>query len=247
MGDDGNKAVIVNSLGREIDVVELAEHDPKEGQRAAADHRRRRAEGGGGRLHSTSASTAPPSSSIRATAKCSSLVSLPAYDPNSFAAGIDSRDLERRSTATSCKPLQNRALQGTLFARLDLQDRRGDGGARGRGRHAGLPGVLRAAARASTAATSSAGSQGRPRQRRHAPRDRAVVQRLLLHARQHARRRPDPQVGVGARPRRAERHRPAERSPGAGAVDRVEAATSRRRSGTPARRSRSRSARARCR
>ena len=48
--------------------------------------------------------------------------------------------------------------------------------------------------------------------RGHAARDREVVQRVLLHARQHARRGQDPQVGGEARPGRQDRHRPAERA-----------------------------------
>ena len=86
--------------------------------------------------------------------------------------------------------------------------------------------------------------EGRPRLGRPAARHRAVVRRLLLHGRQHARRRQDQQVGDAARPRREERHRSAERGHGPRAVDRVEAGSARARSGTPARRSRSASARA---
>ena len=58
------------------------------------------------------------------------------------------------------------------------------------------------AARRSTAASSSAGKKGGHGDDRSAPRDRAVVRRLLLHGRQHAGRRQDPQVGDAARPRR---------------------------------------------
>ena len=147
-----------------------------------------------------------------------SLVSLPAYDPNEFAVGIDRATWASLNT-DKLKPLQNRALQGTLLARVDVQDRGGDRRPGGRRRHAGLP-------RHCAGGASFYGRyfqcqlKGGHGTRRHAPRDRAVLQRLLLHARQHARRRPDPQVGDGARPRRQDRHRPAER--GAGLVPSTE-------------------------
>ncbi len=49
MGADGDRFVVVNSVGREI--REVREQPPKEGQRAAADDRRRCAAGDRGRLH----------------------------------------------------------------------------------------------------------------------------------------------------------------------------------------------------
>ena len=49
--------------------------------------------------------------------------------------------------------------------------------------------------------------EGRPRLDRSAACHRAVVRRVLLHGRQHGRRRQDQQVGDGARARREERHR----------------------------------------
>ena len=116
---------------------------------------------------------------------------------------------------------------GALLARLDVQDGRRDRRARGRHHHAGLQSVL-----------SGLGDllrpplpvleAGRARHDRSAARDRAVVQRLLLHGRQHGRDRPHPQVGDAARPRREERHRPAERSAGPRAVARVEEGEDRR-------------------
>ena len=136
---------------------------------------------------------------------------VPAYDPNAFAAGHRSRDLgvaEHRRAAAAAGPRDS----GPLFARVDVQDggRRSPaleegiitpdfkvhcaGGANFYGRHfkcwkKGGHGIDRSAAR-----------------------DRAVVRRVLLHRRQHARRRQDQQVGDAARPRREERHRSAERS-----------------------------------
>ena len=63
----------------------------------------------------------------------------------------------------------------------------------------------------------------RARHRGHAARDREVVQRVLLHAGQHARRRPDAQVGDPSRARREVGHRSAQRDRRPGAVDRLEA------------------------
>ena len=62
--------------------------------------------------------------------------------------------------------------------------------------------VTAPAARPSTAATFKCWKKGGHGIDRPAARDRAVVQRVLLHRRQHARRRQDPQVGDAARPRR---------------------------------------------
>jgi penicillin-binding protein 2 len=109
MGADGNKEVIVNSLGREISV--LRTEPPKEGtrvqltidadlQKAAEDGFRHFGYNGAGIVLDPN------------TGEVLTLVSLPAYDPNKFAVGID------RATWSSLlndnlKPLQNRALQGT--------------------------------------------------------------------------------------------------------------------------------------
>ena len=55
--------------------------------------------------------------------------SLPAYDPNEFAAGIDRATWASLNT-DKLRPLQNRADPGTVLARVDVQDRRRDRGAR---------------------------------------------------------------------------------------------------------------------
>ena len=62
------------------------------------------------------ASTARRWCSIRATARCSTFTSLPAYDPNAFAAGIDRATWASLNT-DKLRPLQNRAHPGTLLAR----------------------------------------------------------------------------------------------------------------------------------
>jgi penicillin-binding protein 2 len=116
MGTDGNREVIVNSLGREI--RELREDPPSEGrrvqltidgdlQKAAEDAFKHYGEVYSGEGYNGAAIVLDPNSGEVLT-----LVSLPGYDPNKFAVGIDN------ATWTSLrddklKPLQNRALQGT--------------------------------------------------------------------------------------------------------------------------------------
>ena len=150
-----------------------------------------------------------------------------------------------RCITDKLKPLQNRALQGTLLARLDVQDC-------GRPRRRSRKGVITPDFRVLLPRRREllrpllpVPPEGRPRHRSTCGTRSSSRATSTSTRRQHARRRPHPQVGVAARARRAQRHRPAERGPGAGAVDRVEDDDSARRSGTPARRSRSRSARAR--
>jgi penicillin-binding protein 2 len=109
MGSEGNRAVVVNSLGREIE--ELDKHEPVEGeplqltidadvQRAAEEGFRHAGFNGAAVLLD------PRSGEVLA------LVSRPAYDPNSFATGID-RATWNGLIEDKLKPLQNRALQGT--------------------------------------------------------------------------------------------------------------------------------------
>ena len=108
MGDDGERHVVVNSVGREIEMID--EVPPDAGrqiqltldydlQRAAEDAFQ--AEGYAG-----SAVVLDPQSG-----EVLSLVSLPAYDPNDFALGIDSETWTSLNSDV-LRPLQNRALQG---------------------------------------------------------------------------------------------------------------------------------------
>ena len=243
MGEDGARRVVVNSVGREIRTLEEEPADRRQAPAADASTTtcRRRSKTASSQLGFNGAAVVldPANGDVLA------FTSRPAYDPNAFAAGHRSRDVgvaqHRRD-----RPLQRSRDSGALFAGIDVQDGGRDGGARRRRHHAGLQGALRRA-RDLLRPPLQVLEEGRPRHDRSAPRDRAVVQRLLLHGRQHDRHRQDPQVGDAARPRREERHRPAERGAGARAVAGVEAASAARRSGTRARRSRCRSARARCR
>ncbi len=110
MGEDGAKRVVVNSVGREIRVDEKI--DPTEGKRLQltidADVQRSvensfRALGFNG-----AAVLLEP-----ATGEVLAYTSLPAYDPNAFAAGGDRRNTAWSSVTTDAlRPLNDRAIQG---------------------------------------------------------------------------------------------------------------------------------------
>jgi penicillin-binding protein 2 len=108
MGTDGNRYVKVNSLGREIE--EVRKQDALEGQRLqlTIDYDLQRAAEDGFRATGFNGAAVflDPG-----TGEVLSLVSLPAFDPNAFAVGVD------RATWTTLNtdrltPLQNRAIQG---------------------------------------------------------------------------------------------------------------------------------------
>jgi penicillin-binding protein 2 len=108
MGQDGARHVVVNSVGREIRTE--AEVPPKEGRRVqlTIDYDLQRAAEDGFRHAGFNGSAVildPRSGEVL------SLVSLPAYDPNDFAAGIDAATWTSLNT-DRLKPLQNRAIQG---------------------------------------------------------------------------------------------------------------------------------------
>jgi penicillin-binding protein 2 len=108
MGEDGARRVVVNSVGREIRTLD--EVPPVEGRRVqlTIDYDLQKAAEEGFKFagFNGSALIMDPNNG-----EVLSLVSLPAYDPNDFAAGID------RATWTSLntdalRPLQNRTIQG---------------------------------------------------------------------------------------------------------------------------------------
>ena len=114
MGGEGNKIVIVNSRGREI--LEESRLDPREGtplmltidtdiQKAAEDGFRHFGILYKQKPYNGAAVVLDPRSG-----EILSLVSLPAYDPNKFAVGIDTESWTALNT-DKLKPLQNRALQ----------------------------------------------------------------------------------------------------------------------------------------
>lgn len=108
MGTDGARHVVVNSVGREIET--LSEEQPTEGARLRLtidyDLQEAAEEGFGAAGFNGAAVVLDPR-----TGDVLSLVSLPSYNPNAFATGVDEEtwaalnDEERR-------PLYNRALQG---------------------------------------------------------------------------------------------------------------------------------------
>jgi penicillin-binding protein 2 len=110
MGKDGEKAVIVTSLGREIEEDERLSFTPTEGRRLQltidADVQRATEEGFRHFGYNGGAVILDPRSG-----EVLSLVSLPAYDPNTFAVGLDFATWRSLNT-DKLKPLQNRVLQG---------------------------------------------------------------------------------------------------------------------------------------
>lgn len=108
MGHDGSRYVVVNSLGREIE--SLREEDPVEGRRLqlTIDYDVQRAVEQGFRESGFNGAAVLLDPR---TGEVLSLVSLPAYDPNSFAVGIDRATWQTLNT-DRLHPLQNRAIQG---------------------------------------------------------------------------------------------------------------------------------------
>ncbi len=108
MGSEGNRAVVVNSLGREIQ--ELEKQDPVEGQRLQltidADLQKATDDAFTASGFNGAAVVLDPR-----TGAVLSFTSRPAYDPNAFAAGIDRATWAKLNT-DELRPLQNRALQG---------------------------------------------------------------------------------------------------------------------------------------
>jgi penicillin-binding protein 2 len=108
MGQDGARRVVVNSVGREIRTE--AEVPPKEGRRVqlTIDYDLQKAAEDGFRHAGFNGSAVildPRNGEVL------SYVSLPAYDPNDFAAGIDAATWASLNS-DRLKPLQNRAIQG---------------------------------------------------------------------------------------------------------------------------------------
>ncbi len=108
MGTEGNKTVVVNSLGREIQ--ELKKDDPIEGHRVelTIDNDIQKAVDDGisaSGFNGAAVILDPSNGDVLA------FTSHPAYDPNAFAAGID-RNTWAALNSDPLKPLQDRALQG---------------------------------------------------------------------------------------------------------------------------------------
>jgi len=108
MGRDGARRVIVNSVGREIEV--LGELPPEEGRRVKLtidmDLQRALEEGFRTTGYNGAAVVLDPRSG-----EVLAYLSLPTYDPNRFASGIDRATWSSLNT-DRLRPLQNRAIQG---------------------------------------------------------------------------------------------------------------------------------------
>jgi penicillin-binding protein 2 len=108
MGEDGAKRVVVNSVGREIRTLE--ESAPNEGKRVAltVDYDLQKALEDGFKasgFNGASVIMDPKTGEVLA------FTSVPAYDPNAFASGIDRATWASLNT-DDLKPLQDRAIQG---------------------------------------------------------------------------------------------------------------------------------------
>jgi penicillin-binding protein 2 len=108
MGTDGDRLVVVNSRGREMSISQ--ETPPEEGQRVQltidADVQRATEEGFRHYGYNGAAVMLDPRNG-----EVLAFTSLPAYNPNSFAGGIDTTSWNELME-NPLKPLQNRALQG---------------------------------------------------------------------------------------------------------------------------------------
>ena len=108
MGKDGAKLVVVNSMGREIRTLE--EVPPKQGRRVqlTVNYAMQKAAEDAFRAYGYygSAVVLEPK-----TGEVLVLTSLPAFDPNDFATGIDRATWQQLNT-DKLRPLQNRAIQG---------------------------------------------------------------------------------------------------------------------------------------
>src|SRR5947209_507129 len=108
MGEDGARRVVVNSVGREIKTLE--EQPPTEGKRLqlTVDYDLQKAVEDGFKaagFNGASVVLDPSNGDVLA------FTSVPAYDPNAFAAGID-RATWAALNSDDLKPLQDRAIQG---------------------------------------------------------------------------------------------------------------------------------------
>jgi penicillin-binding protein 2 len=116
MGSEGDKYVIVNSLGREIETVQ--ELPPSQGRRVqlTIDADLQQAAEDGFRHYGIVNAKAPYNGAAVVldpnSGEVLSLVSLPAFDPNKFAVGLDNATWSSLLN-DKLKPLQNRALQAT--------------------------------------------------------------------------------------------------------------------------------------
>ncbi len=218
MGADGAKRVVVNSVGREIRVLD--EDPPTEGKRLQltidADVQKA--------VEDAFKASGFNGASVVLDPSNGDVLASPAFRPTTRTRsrpGVDRATWAALNT-DELRPLNDRAIQGRYSPGSTFKMAVALAGLEEGHHHARLPRPLRRP-REFLRPRLQVLEEGRARLDRSAPRHRTVVRRLFLHRRQHGRRRQDQQVGDAARARRQERHRPAERSAGAGAVHRVEA------------------------
>jgi penicillin-binding protein 2 len=108
MGQDGERRVMVNSVGREI--TTLDEIPASEGRRVRLTIDRDLQQAAEDAFHALGYEGAAVILDPR-NGEVLALVSLPAYDPNDFASGIDRATWNQLNT-DRLRPLQNRAIQG---------------------------------------------------------------------------------------------------------------------------------------
>lgn len=108
MGEDGARRVVVNSMGREIRTIE--EVPPVQGRRVqlTVNYAMQKAAEDALRAYGYNGSAVVLEPK---TGEVLTLTSLPAFDPNDFAAGIDRATWSSLNT-DKLRPLQNRAIQG---------------------------------------------------------------------------------------------------------------------------------------
>lgn len=108
MGEDGARRVVVNSMGREIRTLE--EVPPVQGRRVqlTVNYAMQKAAEDALRAYGYNGSAVVLEPK---TGEVLTLTSLPAFDPNDFAAGIDRATWSSLNT-DKLRPLQNRAIQG---------------------------------------------------------------------------------------------------------------------------------------
>ncbi len=219
MGVDGARRVVVNSVGREIRTLE--EVAPAGGRRVQltidADLQRATEAAFKAMSYAGAAVVLDPNSG-----EVLSYASLPSYDPNAFAAGIDRATWAALNT-DALKPLQDRAIQGRYSPGSTFK-------------MAVAAAALEEGITTPDFTVTCHGGKdfyGRVFQcwnknghgtvdLRHAIEQSCDVYFYTLGKMVGV--DSDPQVGDAARPRRQDRHRPAERGGGTRSVERVEAA-----------------------
>ena len=243
MGEDGARRVVVNSVGREIRTLDEAK--PVEGHRVQLALDCADAAGRRGGVPRTTATGARRWCCEPTTGDVLTLVSLPAYDPNAFASGIDRATWQALNT-DELRPLQNRAIQGRYSPgstfKIVVGDAALEEGVMTPDTKVFCPGGANFYGRCFKC--HLAGGHGWV-DMRHAIEKSCNV--YFYTARQPARRRSHPRMGRAARPGRA---RPASTCPTRSRTScppRSGSSSATARGGTPARPSRWRSARARCR